>query len=76
MLSLWCDSSGGQACDVKDFDDPAGAVLRDVRILPFSGGESPDAVFQSACGLGGASGFSAIYPSCITESVFGKGQLK
>lgn len=57
VLSRWCDSSGGQACDVKDFDDPAGAVLRDVRIVPFSGGESPDAVFQSACGLGGARGW-------------------
>lgn len=57
VLSRWCDSSGMQACDVRDFDDPAGAVLRDVRIVPFAGGEEPEAVFQSACGLGGARGW-------------------
>lgn len=57
VLSRWCDSSGLQGCDITDFDDPAGAILRDVRIVPFSNGEQPDAVFRSACRLGGGHGW-------------------
>lgn len=57
VLSRWCDSTGQQACDIKDFDDPTGAIFRDVRIIPFSNGERQEDVFQSACAVGGANGW-------------------
>lgn len=57
VLSRWCDSSGGTACDIKDFDDPAGAVLRDVRIVEYDQGIQQAAVFQAACALGGPNGW-------------------
>ncbi len=57
VVSRWCDSSGEKACDVKDFDDPAGAILRDIRIVAFKNNEQPEAVFKSACTLGGQTGW-------------------
>jgi hypothetical protein len=57
VLSRWCDSTGQQACDIKDFDNPAGAVLRDVRIVPFGDGEHQGDVFRSACSVGGPTGW-------------------
>ena len=57
MISRWCDSSGEKACDIKDFDDPSGAVLRDIRIVPYGNGESAAEVFESACELGGPKGW-------------------
>ena len=57
ILSRWCDSSSGEACDVKDFDDPAGAVLRDTRIVAYEAGQEPESVFKSVCSLGGANGW-------------------
>jgi len=57
ILSRWCDSSSDIACDVKDFDNPAGAVLRDTRIVEFEQGESQTAVFRSVCALGGPNGW-------------------
>lgn len=57
VLSRWCDSSGGPACDIKDFDDPAGAIFRDVQVVPYENGEKPEEVFHSACALGGLNGW-------------------
>ena len=57
VLSRWCDSTGQQACDIKDFDNPAGAVLRDVRTVPFENGERQEDVFRSACAIGGTTGW-------------------
>lgn len=57
ILSRWCDSSSDIACDIKDFDNPAGAVLRDIRIVPFEQGENQKAVFNSVCALGGPNGW-------------------
>ena len=57
VISRWCDSSGQQACDIKDFDNPAGAILRDVRIVPFTNGERCEDVFHSACAIGGSNGW-------------------
>jgi uncharacterized protein YbjT (DUF2867 family) len=57
VLSRWCDSSGQQACDIKDFDNPEGAILRDTRIVPFVNGENQEDVFQSACAVGGPNGW-------------------
>jgi len=56
VLSRWCDSSAGVACDVKDFDNPAGAILRDIREVPLNG-IAPARVFASACSLGGSQGW-------------------
>jgi uncharacterized protein YbjT (DUF2867 family) len=56
VLSRWCDSSGNIACDIKDFDSPAGAILRDIREVQLNGAE-PAAVFDSACSLGGEQGW-------------------
>lgn len=57
VLSRWCDSSANQACDIKDFDNPEGAILRDVRIVPFEQGEQQEDVFSSVCGIGGKNGW-------------------
>ena len=57
VLSRWCDSSSRQACDIKDFDNPAGAILRDSRTVPFDNGERQQDVFQSACAVGGPNGW-------------------
>ena len=57
VVSRWCDSSGQKACDIKDFDDPTGAILRDVRTVVFEKGESMEAVFRSACAIGGPNGW-------------------
>ena len=57
VISRWCDSTGRQACDIKDFDNPAGAILRDVRIIPFEKGQQSEDVFRSACEIGGARGW-------------------
>ena len=58
VLSRWCDSSGGQVCDIKDQEDTAAAVLRDRREFPL-GSLSREAVFQSLSSLGGESGWFA-----------------
>lgn len=57
VLSRWCDSTGQQACDIKDFDNPEGAILRDTRVVLFEQGESPAEVFQSVCSIGGPTGW-------------------
>ena len=57
ILSRWCDSSSQKACDIKDFDDPAGAVLRDIRIVDYENRATQDSVFQSVCALGGPNGW-------------------
>lgn len=56
VISRWCDSSQQDACDIKDFDNPAGAIIRDQRIMPFNG-RSGEQVFKSVCSLGGESGW-------------------
>lgn len=56
ILSRWCDSSAGIACDIKDHDDISTAVLRDTR--EFDIGDIPASfVFQSACSVGGKTGW-------------------
>lgn len=57
VVSRWCDSSGAEACDIKDFDTPGEAIFRDVRIIPFDHGEQQEQVFDAACALGGANGW-------------------
>jgi uncharacterized protein YbjT (DUF2867 family) len=57
VLSRWCDSSAQIACDIKDFDNPEGAVLRDVKIVPFGTGRTQEDVYHSVCGLGGQNGW-------------------
>lgn len=57
VLSRWCDSSGQQACDITDFDNPEGAILRDTRSVTFDKGERQKDVFKSACAVGGSNGW-------------------
>lgn len=57
IISRWCDSSSEKACDIKDFDNPAGSILRDVRIIPFQEEDDQEAVFKSVCSLGGPNGW-------------------
>jgi uncharacterized protein YbjT (DUF2867 family) len=56
VISRWCDSSAGRACDVFGLDDPSDAILHDRRTVPFSG-ISQEAVFRSVCAIGGAQGW-------------------
>lgn len=57
ILSRWCDSSASGTCDIRDFDDPAGAVLRDVRVVSFPQNTRADQVFEQVCALGGRNGW-------------------
>ncbi len=57
VISRWCDSSGNQACDIKDFNDPAGAIFRDTRVAKFSAGLKQEAIFETICSLGGSNGW-------------------
>jgi uncharacterized protein YbjT (DUF2867 family) len=57
IISRWCDSSSEKACDIKDFDNPAGSILRDVRIIPFQEEDNQEEVFKSVCSLGGPNGW-------------------
>ncbi len=57
ILSRWCDSSSGKACDIKDFGDPAGAILRDTRIVAYDRGDTQQDVFKAVCSLGGPNGW-------------------
>lgn len=57
VVSRWCDSSGGEACDITDFDNPAGAILRDVRIEEYRDGATQSKVFSAACRIGGSNGW-------------------
>lgn len=57
VLSRWCDSSAEKACDIKDFDNPEGAILRDVRVVPFGPDRTQDDVYRSVCALGGPNGW-------------------
>lgn len=56
VVSRWCDSSAGVACDIKDLDAPVGAILRDVRRVPLAG-VAPGHVFASVCAIGGGAGW-------------------
>jgi len=56
VISRWCDSSGGEVCDIKGQDDPTSSILRDVREVDF--GDIPaECVFQAACSIGGETGW-------------------
>ncbi len=57
VLSRWCDSSSRQACDIRDFDNPAGAILRDSRTVQFDNHQQQQDVFNSACAVGGPNGW-------------------
>lgn len=56
VISRWCDSSAGKACDVYGLDDPSDAILHDRRTVTFSGIPT-ERVFQSACSIGGEQGW-------------------
>lgn len=56
VLSRWCDSSAGIACDVHRQDDTHMAIYRDERKVEL-GGASPEQVFRAACTLGGEKGW-------------------
>ncbi|MEE4164605.1 MAG: SDR family oxidoreductase [Desulfocapsaceae bacterium] len=57
ILSRWCDSSSDKACDITDFGDPAGAILRDIRIVAYGRGDTQQDVFKAVCSLGGPNGW-------------------
>lgn len=57
VISRWCDSSAEEACDIRDFDNPEGAILRDVRVVPFGPDRSQEDVYRSVCALGGSNGW-------------------
>ena len=56
VISRWCDSSSKATCDIKDFDNPAGAILRDQRVVLLDG-RPRDQVFKAVCSLGGEAGW-------------------
>jgi uncharacterized protein YbjT (DUF2867 family) len=56
VLSRWCDSSGGAVCDVISQDDPSSAIIRDRRVVEFTG-IPPEKVFRAALAIGGKRGW-------------------
>jgi len=56
VISRWCDSSGGEVCDIISQDDPSSAIIRDRRVVDF-GDLEPEKVFQTACAIGGERGW-------------------
>ena len=46
VVSRWCDSSAGEACDVIYREDPSSAIIRDRRVVNF-GDIPPAAIYQS-----------------------------
>lgn len=56
VLSRWCDSSAGEACDVIYRDDPSTAIIRDRREVTFKK-LSPAKVYQSVLTIGGEKGW-------------------
>jgi len=56
VLSRWCDSSAGEVCDISGQDDPSSAIIRDRRVVEFSG-VAAEKVFQSALAIGGERGW-------------------
>jgi uncharacterized protein YbjT (DUF2867 family) len=58
VISRWCDSSGGNQCDLNGQDLPRGPILRDRRTFS-TAGLSRDQLFASVCSLGGDKGWFA-----------------
>jgi len=56
VISRWCDSSGGEACDVIYQDDPSTAIIRDRRIVNCKG-VPQERVYRSILSLGGHKGW-------------------
>jgi hypothetical protein len=56
VVSRWCDSSAGEACDIIFKDDPSSAIIRDRRVVEF-GELAPEKVFRSALAIGGERGW-------------------
>jgi len=56
VVSRWCDSSAGEACDIIYQDDPSTAIIRDRRMVEF-GNVAPEKVFRSALAIGGKRGW-------------------
>jgi uncharacterized protein YbjT (DUF2867 family) len=56
VVSRWCDSSAGEACDIIYQDDPSSAIIRDRRVIEFNN-VAPEKVFQSALAIGGERGW-------------------
>ncbi|SMD02448.1 Uncharacterized conserved protein YbjT, contains NAD(P)-binding and DUF2867 domains [Desulfocicer vacuolatum DSM 3385] len=58
IISRWCDSSGGNQCDLTEEDFPRGPILRDRKVF-YTQSLSRDQVFDSVCSLGGDAGWFA-----------------
>jgi uncharacterized protein YbjT (DUF2867 family) len=56
VVSRWCDSSAGEACDILNRDDPHTAILRDRRVVPLDNIPAAN-VFQSVIHIGGEGGW-------------------
>ncbi|MFH7321185.1 SDR family oxidoreductase [Desulfurivibrio sp. D14AmB] len=56
VLSRWCDSSGGSACDIANQDDVGSAILRDRREVIFTGTPASQ-VFTAVTAIGGERGW-------------------
>jgi len=56
VVSRWCDSSAGVACDIINQDDPSSAIIRDRRTVEF-GNIAPEKVFEAALAIGGERGW-------------------
>lgn len=59
VLSAWCDSSAGAACDVSGRDVVAARVLREERSFPFPADLPAGRVFDAVQAIGGRNGWYA-----------------
>lgn len=58
VISRWCDSSAGIACDIPEQHEPGRTIFRDERQVSFAG-LSKEQVFASIISLGGENGWFA-----------------
>jgi uncharacterized protein YbjT (DUF2867 family) len=56
VVSRWCDSSAGEACDVIYQDDPSSAIIRDRRVVSCKG-ITPEKIYKSILSIGGEKGW-------------------
>jgi len=53
VISRWCDSSAGEACDLVDHDGPASAIIRDRREVDFGNLDPAKESLSEHLGRGG-----------------------
>lgn len=71
VLSRWCDSSGGQVCDIGEEEELARGVLRDRRTVDCADVPA-ERLFAAVCTVGGQGGWFSYHPLWRLRGVIDK----